>query len=72
MGAGDVPAYEEGVEPLEAEVQEEEEEEALVARRPKYDAKGKCSTMGRDRVIELKRDFQFPKGLKIRVPYSQV
>ena len=52
---------------MEAETHEEEEEEggALMAKRPKYDAKGKCSTIGRDRVIKLKRDYQFSKGLKI-------
>ena len=67
VGTEDVSSGDEGVEPVEdgTQEEEEEEEEALMAKRPKYDAKGKCSTNGRDRVIELKRDYQFPRGLKI-------
>ena len=52
-------------------VLEEEEEEEEEDVGPKYNAVEKCTILTKERVVELKRAYQFPKGVKIRLPNSK-
>ena len=65
----DAPSNKREDQPIEVVVLEEEGPEK--EERPKLDTVEKCMTLTKDRVIKLKRDYQFQKGLKIRIPNSK-